>query len=204
VILLNKIDLAPESQTDALEAIIRQINPVATVHRTSRSNIDLKFIMGIDAYSSRIPDPPTYSHDHASGEVCHDVPTPQTSHYTLRGISSILVPIPPLPSQRIQMLDGWIRSVLWENRLPGSTIENPDLQILRCKGMFHSDENELFVLQGVRAIYELTQLDVEDDQDVDSEGIGDVGKLVFIGKGLTDDVRQSLEKIVLVDKYSNS
>jgi G3E family GTPase len=197
VILLNKIDLAPESQTDSLEAIVRKINPVAAVHRTSRSNIDLKFIMGIDAYSSRIPDAPAHSHNHTSGEACHDDPTPQTSHYTLRGITSILVPIPSLPAERVQVLDEWIRSVLWENRLPDSTFENPELQILRCKGMFHSDTNKTFVLQGVRDIYELAQLDVSEDNH-DADGVGDVGKLVFIGKGLTDDVRRSLERIVRV------
>ena len=199
VVLLNKIDLASESQVDPLETVIHQINPVAAVYRTSRSNIDLKYIMGIDAYASRIPDPPAHDHSHDHGESCQDDHKPEASHYTLRGISSILVPIPTLPSERVQLLDEWIRTVLWENKLPDSTSENSGLQILRCKGMFRSDANEIFVLQGVRDIYELAQLDVDEGNDHDAEGVGSVGKLVFIGKGLDDSVRQSLEKIVQVN-----
>jgi hypothetical protein len=65
--------------------------------------------------------------------------------------------------------------------------------------MFRSDANEIFVLQGVRDIYELAQLDVDESNDHDAEGVGSVGKLVFIGKGLDDSVRQSLEKIVQVN-----
>jgi hypothetical protein len=46
------------------------------------------------------------------------------------------------------------------------------------------------VLQGVRNLYELEPL-VGDDV-----GLPEHGKLVFIGKGLGDAVRQSLENIL--------
>jgi len=183
VILLNKIDLVSEPQLSALEAIIYKINPVATIHRTSRSNVDLKYIMGIGAYATRVPSLPSNNHDKL-----------KSTHYTLRGVSSILVPIPPLPSARVQLLDEWIRTLLWERKLLESTSEKPGLEVLRCKGMFRTDKNEKFVLQGVREIYELSELEGSGEAD----GVGDMGKLVFIGKGLDEAVRQSLENIVNV------
>lgn len=186
MILLNKIDLVSEPQLSSFEKLIQNINPLATIHRTSRSNIDLKHIMDLDAYASRIP-----AHDHNHDGPCEEEPKP--THYTLRGISSILVPIPTLPASRVQVLDEWIRSLLWENKLLHSSSEKSDLQVLRCKGMFRTDANETYVLQGVRQIYDLVKLEGEDDR---PEGVGDVGKLVFIGKGLDNEVRTSLEAIV--------
>lgn len=190
VILLNKTDLVSESQLIALENLIHNINPVATVHRTVRSNIDLKFIMGIDAYSSRIPDPP---HDHDHEGACEPGATSKATHYTLRGISSILVPISTIPASEVEQLDEWIRNLLWENKLPELESEMPGLEILRCKGMFRTDANETYVLQGVREMYDLIKLEEEDAQ---PKGVGDVGKLVFIGKGLNEIVRKSLENLV--------
>lgn len=186
VILLNKVDLVSESQLLNLEKVIHEINPLATVHRTSRSNIDLKHIMGLDAYAARIP-----IKDHEHEGPCEDEPKP--NHYTLRGISSILVPIPTLASSKVQLLDEWIRTLLWDNTLLNSGSEKSGLEILRCKGMFRTDLNETYVLQGVREMYDLAKLEGEDDR---PEGVGDVGKLVFIGKGLDEEVRTSLESIV--------
>jgi G3E family GTPase len=190
VILLNKTDLVSESRLVSLESLIHNINPVATVHRTTRSNIDLKFIMGIDAYASRVPDPP-HAHDHEGS--CEPDKAPKATHYTIRGISSILVPISIIPSSRVEKLDEWIRSLLWDNKLLDFASETPGLEVLRCKGMFRTDANETYVLQGVREMYDLTKLEDETGQ---PEGVGDVGKLVFIGKGLNEAVRNSLENLV--------
>jgi hypothetical protein len=56
--------------------------------------------------------------------------------------------------------------------------------------MFGTQSGQTFVLQGVRNLYELEPL-------VGGNiGLPEHGKLVFIGKGLDDTVRMSLEKIV--------
>jgi len=47
-----------------------------------------------------------------------------------------------------------------------------------------------FVLQGVQRMYEITQIEGGEVM-----GIPESGKIVLIGKGLNNDVRQSLESI---------
>ena len=196
VILINKADLASETQISTLEGIVRGINPLATTHRTTRSNIDLGLVINLNAYASRIPPtsvPETHHHDHADGTCPDPESHPKSTHYTIRGISSILVPVPVLPAVQIETLDEWVRSVLWEHKLPdeGGT---EGLDVLRCKGMFRTDAGEVYVLQGVREMYDLSPAESMQD----SDGTGEIGKLVFIGRGLDDRVRTSLEATVRV------
>ena len=51
-ILLNKIDLTSEDERGAIVRTIRQINSVATIFPTLRSNIDVDTILGINAFDS--------------------------------------------------------------------------------------------------------------------------------------------------------
>ena len=200
VIVINKIDLAPEAQVSALEGIVHGINPLATSHRTTQSNIDLGLVMNLNAYASRIPPAPApethHHHDHVDGRCPDPESHPKSTHYTVRGISSILVPVPILPAAQVEVLDEWIRSVLWEHKLPNEE-DVEGLDVLRCKGMFRTDAGDVYVLQGVREMYDLSL--AESTQD--SDGAGEIGKLVFIGKGLDDRVRTSLEATVQV--YNN-
>ena len=110
----------------------------------------------------------------------------------MRGISSLRVSCRVLSLEQQVRLEEWIRTVLWESQLPehsGETHGSP-LEVLRCKGMFGTQSGQTFVLQGVRNLYELEPL-------VGGNlGLPEHGKLVFIGKGLDDTVRKSLEKIV--------
>jgi len=197
VILINKADLTSETQISELEGIVRGINPLATTHRTTQSNIDLGLVINLNAYASRIPPisvPETHhDHNHVDGKCPDPESHPKSTHYTIRGISSILVPIPVLPTAQVETLDEWIRSVLWEHRLPGEG-DTDGLDVLRCKGMFRTDADEVYVLQGVREMYDLSPAESMQD----SDGAGEIGKLVFIGKGLDDRVRTSLEATVRV------
>ncbi|KAL0576854.1 hypothetical protein V5O48_005119 [Marasmius crinis-equi] len=200
VILLNKIDLVDEAAAASMEDIIHKVNPVAQIHKTVRGEIDLKLIMGISAYSTQArqsfpvrPRHADHSHSHSHDDHCDDsTPGNQVTHYEMRGITSLQVSCPVLNTSRLEGLDEWIRSVLWENRLPGSP-GSLDIQVLRCKGLFPIDTGEQYVLQGVRNIYELSK--VPSDRDVDL-GVPDIGKLVLIGKGLNQEVRKSLESLL--------
>jgi len=197
VILINKTDLASEVQISTLEGMVHGINPLVTTHRTTQSNIDLGLVMNLNAYASRIPPysvPETgHHHDHVDGKCPDPESHPKSTHYTIRGISSILVPVPVLPAAKVEILDEWIRSVLWEHQLPNEG-EAGGLDVLRCKGMFRTDAGEVYVLQGVREMYGLSPA----ESTVDSDGVGEIGKLVFIGKGLDDRVRSSLEATVRI------
>jgi G3E family GTPase len=203
VILLNKADLAPAETLSSTETLIHQINPAAPVYQTVRGQIDLSLVMGINAYSSRSVFPPSkashldnnHDHDHDHAPDDH-APT----HYEIRGISSLQVSVPALDEQHLAALDAWIRTVLWDNRLPAdspspSVDDSPtSLEVLRCKGIFRLQNGANYVLQGVRNLYEMMEVDVSNANSV--VGVADHGKLVLIGKGLGDEVRNSLLRVL--------
>ncbi|OAX41751.1 CobW domain-containing protein [Rhizopogon vinicolor AM-OR11-026] len=193
VILLNKVDLVSEEKLCSVEEQIQKVNPSAPIHRTIRGQIDIAHIMNIDAYAGgtrglRSAQP------HLDDGNCHDHTGNAISakHYELRGISSLQVTVPIVTRHRLGKLDEWIRTVLWENRIPDNVPERgpSELKILRCKGLFVMESGEQYVLQGVNSMYDLSLLEG------DVAGIPDSGKLVLIGKGLDESVRQSLERLL--------
>lgn len=150
--------------------------------------------MGIDAYTSRPLLPsmtdssPLDDHDHSDPNHVHDR---EPTHYEIRGISSLQVTCPTLTASQYSRLDEWIRTALWEMHLPDADVSG--LEILRCKGMFATESGEKYVLQGVRNLYEITQVEGDVDEDA---ALPSMGKLVFIGKGLDETVRHSLQKVL--------
>ncbi|PPQ99203.1 hypothetical protein CVT26_014126 [Gymnopilus dilepis] len=203
VILLNKSDLVEPQVLEDTKALIRSINAAAPIYRTVKGEIDLKHIIGISAYQRPPPDfsaaSSTRSADtHVHTENCdhsHDAPAP--THYEVRGISSLQVTCPPLDQPHLDKLDEWIRNALWENRVEpagGDSTTTPlEVQILRCKGAFTSAKGVHYVLQGVRNMYEISELPAAESE---SLGVPDTGKVVLIGKGLTEGVRRSLEGVL--------
>jgi G3E family GTPase len=194
VILLNKTDLVSAANLQATEDLLSKINPAVTIHRTVRADINLKHVLNIGAYALRAlshADAPS-SGDHGHAPHDHDSADDKLStHYEVRGITSLRVTCPVLSPEQLERLEEWIRTVLWECQLPGDSADThqKSLEVLRCKGMFGIQSGQTFVLQGVRNLYELEPLVGGD------VGLPERGKLVFIGKGLDDSVRKSLESI---------
>lgn len=193
MILLNKVDLVLEPQILSTEELLHRVNPAVPVYRTVQGQLDLAVVMGIMAYAS----PPLFQktctaalgrqQDHGMTEnSSHSHPT----HYESRGISSLQVMCPVLSPSHLDRLDEWIRTILWENRLPGDQAVDHELRVLRCKGLFTMHSGEQYVLQGVQNLYEISQVDGN------VTGVPEPGKLVLIGKGLNDAVRRSLEEIL--------
>ncbi|KAF8967128.1 CobW domain-containing protein [Flammula alnicola] len=186
VILLNKADLADPTVLADTENTIKQINPAAPIYKTIKGEIDLKHIIGISAF--RLPPPQgTSENNHVHSDNCDHSHDPPPTHYEIRGISSLQVSCGILDQSHIDKLDEWIRTALWENRVEDVSSE---VRILRCKGAFTSDKGVQYVLQGVRSMYEISELAA-----ADSIGVPDTGKIVLIGKGLDDSVRKSLELV---------
>lgn len=204
VIMINKVDLSSTKDVAHLEATIRAVNPVAPIHKTIRGNIDLAQILNIGAYKR--PQPGLFSPDsesegrHVHSDACthehdhEDEDEKQRTHYEVRGISSLQVQCGALDQRRIDALDVWIRSVLWDGQLPSPSLHT--LQVLRCKGAFTTTEGVHYVLQGVRSMYELTELENDATGASSSVDVPDTGKLVLIGKGLNEEVRRSLEAVL--------
>lgn len=198
VVLLSKIDLVSPEQAADIERLIAQVNPAAIIHRTVRGNIDLKQIMGIDAYASkskslisghlsRTEQDPSECHNASCQDSHHKHP----HHYELRGISSLQVFVPVLSQEAFDRLDEWIRTLLWESRIPEDLATAPQpITVLRCKGIFQTSAGATYVLQGVRSLYEISPA-------VDESNFGlEAGKLVFIGKGLNERIRGSLSRVL--------
>ncbi|KAH7910844.1 CobW domain-containing protein [Hygrophoropsis aurantiaca] len=198
VILLNKIDLAKDSLVDLTEKMIRKVNSSAPIFRTIQGQVQLEHILDINAYANAsqlhtvVSAPHNHAHTHDYDDEGHDRTATASTHYELRGISSLQVSVPTLNKTRFDALDAWIRSVLWEQCLPDHA-SNPegnktcDLKVLRCKGLFIMESGEQLVLQGVQDRYNIAPVD---DQNI--TGVPEIGKLVLIGKGLNEKVRQNL------------
>jgi len=193
VILVNKVDLVLEPQIVLTEELLHKLNPVVPVYRTIQGQVDLALVMGIMAYASppsfqkvtSVPHNDDYHHD---GDITDDLTHTHPTHYEARGISSLQVICPALSPSHLERLDEWIRIILWENHLPH---DDRELRILRCKGLFTMQSGEQYVLQGVQNLYEISQVD-----EGHVTGVPEPGKLVLIGKGLSDAVRRSLEDIL--------
>jgi hypothetical protein len=92
-------------------------------------------------------------------------------------------------------LDGWLRSVLWENVLPGhKPTEGPAYDIHRLKGRFWEEGGREKIIQGVREIFDI--FDSPSQEQADAHG-SRVGKLIIIGRHLDSfDFRRSVEEAV--------
>lgn len=73
----------------------------------------------------------------------------------------------------------------------------PDLEVLRCKGIWWNKRGEQFVLQGVRSLYEVSKITAK----TKPEGETMAGKLVLIGRGLNEAVQHSLRQVVASEQY---
>lgn len=183
------MDLAEESKVAALEQQIRNLNPVAPTIRTTQGRVDLSQVLNTGAYNSfkvaSIPqaEPHAHPNDHAHE---HDA---ECHQHDLESISSVQVSLTALSESQISKLDEWIRSVLWEEKLPGTTAESHNLEVLRCKGIYHAAGRKSYILQGVQTLYDVTEL-----PEGNSEGEIGEGKLVLIGRGLTNNVAHHLRQ----------
>ncbi|KIO21357.1 hypothetical protein M407DRAFT_126582 [Tulasnella calospora MUT 4182] len=187
IIMLNKADIAKPEDISNLESTIRQLNPTVPIERTIKGNIDLAKILDLRAYSAQ----PNFFDTAFAGQSAHDssekhehVHDGDCSH--INDITSMLIPIPVLKENEAQRLDEWIRTVLWEGHLPGTPERT--LEVLRCKGVWQVDDGRIFVLQGVKSLYE-TREEKRSNEDAEV-----AGKVVLIGRGLEKDVLNSLQK----------
>lgn len=100
-----------------------------------------------------------------------------------------------LDQKGLDLLDLWLRSLLWEGEVPFSQAEErsgetklPTLDIHRLKGRLMMKDGKKQLIQGVREVFEIFDAPNQETQDHAN------GKLVLIGRGLKDvDLMGSLE-----------
>ena len=195
MILLNKTDIADADLVEEVEGVVRLLNPTLRIRRTVKSRIDLKELFDLHAFSgTRRPpvdnDEDDHDHDHDQEdeddhEHEHDNDHPPPGKH--RSISTVLAPLPPLSSEQYDRLNAFLETLLWNHRLP-SDAEPPD--ILRSKGFITLLDGRQYVLQGVTDLFELKEYTASPFTP------GAQGKVVLIGRGVNDSLRDELLKYI--------
>ena len=129
IILINKTDLACEEQLQRIERRVRTLNPLARLHRTDHSVIDLGQILNVNAFQleAKLQVDPAFLDDH---EHEHD---PAIASFVLRESR-------PIDMNRFM---SWISQLLQEQ---GDAV-------LRTKGVFNAASfGERVVFQSVRML----------------------------------------------------
>jgi G3E family GTPase len=165
-------------------------------------DLDLDGVLGrLDTGSNSRRDPEKGEEGHEHDESCGH--GDHAGH--LDGIGSIVLTIPVISETTLDRLESFLQAVHWDSKFPSPVTTTTDsstddvpstsfgtnengsgeeetFEILRTKGLFPTHSGKLYVLQGVRDIFELNRLgDKREGKDKVEEG-----KLVLIGRKLGD------------------
>jgi G3E family GTPase len=192
VILINKTDLVTPEELREIEARIRGLNPYARLHRTERAKIDIKEVLGRNAFDlERILDiepeflhgddhDHDHDHHHDHGDGHHHHHGGGLKHYHDEDMQSIsLFTEKPLDPDKFFP---WVQDLVAK--------DGP--AILRSKGILaFKNDPQRFVFQGVHMILDGDhQRDWRPDEKRES-------RIVFIGRNLPEEkIRQGFESCV--------
>ncbi|QGI60100.1 hypothetical protein CEK26_004078 [Fusarium fujikuroi] len=175
VIVINKADMVTETELSRVKARIQSINGLAKIHVTERSVVPQLegFLLDLHAY-----DQFNESDANAKGHS-HLDPT----------ISTVTIPVGRLESGQLDTVDRWLRSVLWDSKLPEEEKES-DFEIHRSKGRLVFANGEVKMLQGVREVFEINDGPLGDETPKE-------GKIILIGRnvagvGFEDSFKKAL------------
>jgi G3E family GTPase len=98
----------------------------------------------------------------------------------------VTIKVPALKPEQVPKLDIWLRSILWESKIPElspetdsiSLQESQNFEIYRLKARIPLTDGNIKVVQGVRDIFE-----IKDSPEQKKDGASEVceGKIVVIG-----------------------
>lgn len=156
IILLNKKDLVGADQLATVQERIRSINGLAKIIPTKNSVVeDLSgTVLDLEAYST-FPTAPAFQ---AKGHSHLDP-----------SISTITLSLPAFEEQKLPMLEQWLQTVLWDEG------EEKPYEVHRTKGYIPVSDGNARVVQGVREIFEIIEVQKTEATE---------GKIVFIGRHL--------------------
>ena len=208
VIVLNKADLIEDEELARVKHRVQSINSLAGVEVTTYSKVAALQgnILDLHAYDSigtlRTANTPSNHLDPVSASPCRDSATDVPLHRPARmlkplvqTISSVSVVLPALQTLQLSKLDWWLQRVLWDGMLPHvqgrkRTETTIKFNVHRLKGRIPLDMGCVKMIQGVREVYEIS--DVADGNDKSAD---DKGKIVVIGKHISElPWQESLER----------
>ncbi|KAJ4986806.1 COBW domain-containing protein 1 [Stagonosporopsis vannaccii] len=174
VILVNKTDLVSPAHLSTVLARIRAINGLARIETTTRSAVPHLegVLLDINAYAA---------------VSAADLRFASKGHSHLDpSITTSTVSFPALRPEQVDAFDLFLRTVLWDETLPGG-VQHERFEVHRLKGRVPVSDGRVLLLQGVRNLYELNEAG-------EGQGKGeDEAKLVFIGRAVGQEgFRESL------------
>ncbi|KAI2290945.1 hypothetical protein LOZ03_003731 [Ophidiomyces ophidiicola] len=173
VIILNKSDLVSSEKLEQVQQRITGINGVAKIHITDHSKVPQ-----IEGALLEL---------HAYDNLAKIDFTEKGQSQLDPSISTLAFTIPDIPESKLTVVDEWLRSIMWDQRLPSpsnvKTEENstPEFELHRLKAIIRLTDGITRIVQGVRDIFEISVADRETPPSVDSS------KFVLIGRGLGKD-----------------
>ncbi|KAJ4390552.1 hypothetical protein N0V93_004148 [Gnomoniopsis smithogilvyi] len=168
VIVINKTDLVSDQDLQSVQDRIKSINGLAKIHLTKESAVPQLegYLLDLHAYDNVVELDNSKGHSHLD-------PT----------ISTISIPLPALKKDQVDMVDRWLRRVLWENELPNDTAEHKSpFEIHRLKGRLALEDGAKKIIQGVRELFEIFDAPTSNE----GNGASQAGKIVLIGRHVTD------------------
>ncbi|KAJ4360446.1 uncharacterized protein N0V89_001009 [Didymosphaeria variabile] len=164
VVIINKSDLVSPEHLKKVEERVRSINALVKLSITTKAQVPMLegFILDLHAYDA---------------VSVSDLSFAKKGHSHLDpSISTSTIIFPALMPSQVEKFDKWLRTVLWEDKLPeGHAHEN--FEVHRLKGRIPVREGKVLLVQGVRNVY-----DVNEGADMTAEDSS--AKLVLIGKGV--------------------
>jgi len=103
-------------------------------------------------------------------------------------IATVTITVPILKPQQLSNLDAWLRSILWDSKLPNLKSAVPDpgsnkLEIHRLKAKLSLSNGDVKIVQGVREVFDILDAPKSNPTTAeDSPKSG--GKIVVIGRNL--------------------
>ncbi|KAI1470752.1 cobW-domain-containing protein [Daldinia caldariorum] len=168
VIVINKSDLVEPAELENVKERIQAINGLAKIHVTKQSVVPQLegVLLDLHAYDQ------VKALDTAGKGHSHLDPT----------ISTVSIDVPLLAPGQLELVDSWIRSLLWESQVPGEPANsvNP-IEIHRLKSRLVFNDGGVKMVQGVREVFEI----FDGEQVFNEDGsVPQAGKLVLIGRGV--------------------
>jgi len=159
VVLINKAETVDAADLAQVSTKIAEINGAAPRIECSYGNLeDPAQILNINAYSGSSQ---SFANVHA---------TP--ANHIHNHLSTVVLNLAPLSEKDLAAFEATLQSLLWTKEVAGHQIE-----IHRAKGKLQCEGNRTKILQGVREVYEITDVDFEPEGEC---------KLVLIGQNLSD------------------
>ncbi|KAH6673715.1 CobW/HypB/UreG [Halenospora varia] len=170
VVVINKSDLVSEEELLIVQDRIGAINGLAKVHVTQQGQVPQLegFLLDLHAYDD------VGSLDQVEKGHSHLDPS----------ITTVTVNVPILEPGQLEYVDSWLRSILWDSKLPasGSDHDQDDVEIHRLKAKLPCTNGNVKIVQGVRDVFEITDA----PKDSSSLGSANEGKIVLIGRYLVN------------------